>query len=70
MRAITYPYTWDINVASGATRGDGTIQARRMAVGVTPAPAKVLASRTEPQEIGATKAAVGIALTRARVLPV
>jgi len=50
MRAITYPYTWDINVASGATRGNGTIQARRMAVGVTPAPAKVLASRTESQE--------------------
>jgi hypothetical protein len=62
---------WGINVASGATRGDGTIQARRMAVGVTPAPAKVLASRTEPQEgISATEAAVGIALARARVLPV
>jgi len=40
-------------------------------VGVTPAPAKVLASRTEPQKgIGATEAAVGIALGRARVLPV
>ena len=50
MRAITYPYTLDINVASGATRGNGTIQARRMAVGVTPALAKVLGSRTEPQE--------------------
>jgi hypothetical protein len=37
-----------------------------MAVGVTPAPAKVLTSRTEPQEgIGATEAAVGIALARA-----
>ena len=37
---------------------------------VTPAPPKVLASRTELQEeIGATEAAVGIALARARVLP-
>ena len=40
----------DINVASGATRGNGTIQARRMAVGVMSAPAKVLALRMEPQE--------------------
>ena len=50
MNEGNYPYMLDINVASGATRGNGTIQARRMAVGVTPAPAKVLASRTEPQE--------------------
>jgi len=57
---------WGINIASGATRGDGTIQARRMAVRVTPAPAKVLASRTEREySIGATEAAVGIALARA-----
>ena len=50
MNEGNYPYTWDINVASRAMRGNGTIQARRMAVGVTPAPAKVLASRMEPQE--------------------
>ena len=43
-----YPYMWDINVASRAMRGDGII--RRMAVGVTPVPAKVLASRMGPQE--------------------
>ena len=55
-----------VNIASGATRAEGTIQARRMAVGVTPAPAKVLASRTEREySMGATEAAVGIALARA-----
>ena len=67
MNEGNYPYMWDINVTSGATRGDGTIQARRMVVGVMPAPAKVLAFG---YSIGATKAVVGRVLTRARVLPV